>query len=41
MSRYSNILVINDEAHHAWKNNPEIKVKYDKEDLDFQKELEE
>lgn len=27
LSGYSNILVINDEAHHAWKINPEIKVK--------------
>jgi type III restriction enzyme len=41
MSRYSNILVINDEAHHAWKKNPEIKVKYDKEDSEMAKELEE
>ncbi|MBE6528019.1 MAG: type III restriction endonuclease subunit R [Thermoplasmata archaeon] len=41
MSRYSNILVINDEAHHAWKKNPEIKVKYDKDDKEFIKELEE
>lgn len=26
MARYRNILVINDEAHHAWRKNPEIKV---------------
>lgn len=26
MSRYHNILVINDEAHHAWRKNPEIKI---------------
>lgn len=26
MSRYSNIIVINDEAHHAWRINPEVKV---------------
>lgn len=41
MSRYKNIIVINDEAHHAWKTNPEIKVKVDKEDKDYLKELEE
>lgn len=27
MARAKNILVINDEAHHAWRKNPEIKVK--------------
>ena len=27
MANCSNILVINDEAHHAWRKNPEIKVK--------------
>lgn len=27
ISGYSDILVINDEAHHAWKRNPEIKIK--------------
>lgn len=27
MSNAKNILVINDEAHHAWRKNPEIKVK--------------
>ncbi|MGI6154006.1 MAG: BPTD_3080 family restriction endonuclease [Christensenellaceae bacterium] len=26
MSKARNILVINDEAHHAWRRNPEIKV---------------
>lgn len=26
ISQYKNILVINDEAHHAWRKNPEIKV---------------
>lgn len=26
MSRYHNIFVINDEAHHAWRKNPEIKI---------------
>ncbi len=29
ISRYKNILVINDEAHHAWRKNPEIKVAKD------------
>ena len=28
ISKAKNILVINDEAHHAWRKNPEIKVKY-------------
>jgi type III restriction enzyme len=27
LSNAHNILVINDEAHHAWRNNPEIKIK--------------
>jgi len=27
MANASNILVINDEAHHAWRKNPEIKIK--------------
>lgn len=27
MAKSKNILVINDEAHHAWRKNPEIKVK--------------
>lgn len=31
MANASNILVINDEAHHAWRNNPENKVKLTKE----------
>lgn len=26
LSRFHNILVINDEAHHAWRKNPEVKV---------------
>lgn len=26
MARYHNILVINDEAHHAWRKNPEVKI---------------
>lgn len=41
MSRHSSILVINDEAHHAWKRNPEKKVKMDRGDADFVKEIEE
>ena len=28
ISKARNILVINDEAHHAWRKNPEIKGKY-------------
>ena len=32
MANASNILVINDEAHHAWRKNPEIKVKLTKEE---------
>ena len=31
MSKSSNILVINDEAHHAWKRNPENKEKITKD----------
>lgn len=31
MANASNILVINDEAHHAWRKNPEIKTKLTKE----------
>ena len=31
MSNASNILVINDEAHHAWRKNPENKAKLSKE----------
>ena len=26
LKRFKNILVINDEAHHAWRKNPEVKV---------------
>ena len=26
MSKHNNIVIINDEAHHAWKRNPEIKM---------------
>lgn len=31
MANAQNLLVINDEAHHAWRKNPEIKVKLTKE----------
>lgn len=31
MANASNILVINDEAHHAWRKNPENKIKLTKE----------
>lgn len=31
MANAQNILVINDEAHHAWRNNPENKVKVTRE----------
>lgn len=41
MSKHNNIVIINDEAHHAWKRNPEIKIKYDKDDATLIKELEE
>ena len=41
MSKQNNIVIINDEAHHAWKRNPEIKIKYDKDDATLIKELEE
>lgn len=34
----SNILVINDEAHHAWRKNPEIKVKLTKEEKEKEQE---
>lgn len=36
MSNASNIIVINDEAHHAWRVNPDIKVK--KEDKEAKEE---
>ena len=32
MANASNILVINDEAHHAWRKNPENKGKLTKEE---------
>jgi len=33
MSNASNIIVINDEAHHAWRKNPELKVAKEFKDL--------
>ena len=38
MSNARNILVINDEAHHAWRKNPENKVKLSKEEKESEKE---
>jgi type III restriction enzyme len=38
MANAQNILVINDEAHHAWRKNPEIKVKITKEMKDIEEE---
>jgi len=38
ISKAQNILVINDEAHHAWRKNPEIKEKISKEDKEAERE---
>jgi type III restriction enzyme len=38
IANYQNILVINDEAHHAWRKNPEIKEKLTKEDKEAERE---
>ena len=38
ISNYRNILVINDEAHHAWRKNPEIKEKLSREDKEVERE---
>ena len=38
LNRAQNILVINDEAHHAWRRNPENKEKLSKEDKEAEKE---
>ena len=38
ISNSRNILVINDEAHHAWRKNPEIKVKLTGEAKDAEQE---
>lgn len=39
LSRYNNLLVINDEAHHAWRRNPEIKIRSQGLNSDEKKEL--
>lgn len=38
LSHAQNILVINDEAHHAWRKNPEIKVKQTKEEKEMEQQ---
>lgn len=38
MASTRNILVINDEAHHAWRKNPEIKIKLTKEEKELEQE---
>lgn len=38
MANASNILVINDEAHHAWRKNPENKVKLSKEEKEAEEQ---
>jgi type III restriction enzyme len=38
LARAQNILVINDEAHHAWRSNPENKVKLTKEEKENERE---
>ena len=38
MANAQNILVINDEAHHAWRRNPENKVKLTKEQKEEEKQ---
>ena len=34
MTQSKNIIVINDEAHHAWRVNPNVEVKIDKDELE-------
>jgi type III restriction enzyme len=34
MSQSKNLIVINDEAHHAWRVNPNLDVKIDKDELE-------
>lgn len=34
MAQSKNIIVINDEAHHAWRVNPNVEVKIDKDELE-------
>ena len=38
MARCSNILVINDEAHHAWRKNPENKERLTKEEKEAEEQ---
>ena len=38
MANASNILVINDEAHHAWRRNPENKVKLTREEKEAEQQ---
>ena len=38
MSHAQNILVINDEAHHAWRKNPENKVRLSKEEKEAEQQ---
>ncbi|MBR0093328.1 MAG: DEAD/DEAH box helicase family protein [Lachnospiraceae bacterium] len=38
LSGSRNILVINDEAHHAWRKNPEVKVKLTKEEKEAEQQ---
>jgi type III restriction enzyme len=38
MATAHNLLVINDEAHHAWRKNPEIKGKLSKEEKEAEQE---
>ncbi len=34
MAQSKNIIIINDEAHHAWRVNPNVEVKIDKDELE-------
>ncbi len=38
MANAQNILVINDEAHHAWRKNPQVKEKLTKEEKEAEQE---
>ena len=38
ISKAQNILVINDEAHHAWRRNPEIKERLSREEKEAERE---
>ena len=41
MANAQNILVINDEAHHAWRNNPENKLKVSRKDKELSESVQE